>query len=287
MWKNKIEYFLFINLSRFIGLFPISFSRKIAHLIAFIFYYFIPIRKRVARENIKRAFPEKNPLQIRKILINSYINFATVFIEILYIYKLRKEEIKNFIKIEDDLVNKFKSEGKGVILLSAHFGNWEILAASSAVLDCSYSIVVKEVRNNLVDRFMNNLRCKWGNKVIKLTPTMRELIKEIREKKIIAILADQRAPIESPKIKFFGKETSVFTGPAYLSTKLNTPILCYLCYRDKDGTYIARSHPIEYDETAGEQEKIMQITKRYFEILETEIRKYPDHWLWFHDRWKH
>lgn len=287
MWKNKIEYFLFINLSRLIGLFPISFSRKIAHLIAFIFYYFIPIRKRVARENIKRAFPDKTPLQIRKILVNSYINFATVFIEILYIYKLRKEEIKNFIRIEDDLVNKFKSEGKGVILLSAHFGNWEILAASSAVLDCSYSIVVKEVRNNLVDRFMNNLRSKWGNKVIKLTPTMRELIKEIREKKIIAILADQRAPIESPKIKFFGKETSVFTGPAYLSIKLNTPILCYFCYRDKDGTYIARSHPIEYDTTASEQEKIMQITKRYFEILEKEIRKYPDHWLWFHDRWKH
>lgn len=286
--KNKIEYFLFISLSRFIGIFPLKFARKFAYIIGFVFYYFVPIRKEVARKNIKLAFPEKSDSEIRKILKKSYINFSIVFIEILYMYKFDFNKLKDVIKIEDYDLQDIVSQGNGLILLSAHFGNWEMLAASSAAkFGYPYSIVVKDVRNSLVDRFMNDLRCKWGNKIIKPGAALREIIKEIRDKKIVALLADQRATMEAPKMKFFGKETSVYTGPAYLAVRLKTPILCYLGYRNDDGTYSIRSHKIKVDDNLSDEEKVIQITKRYFEILETEIRKYPDHWLWFHDRWKY
>jgi KDO2-lipid IV(A) lauroyltransferase len=287
--QNKIEFFLFNLLSYFVTLFPLRVSRKLANVLAFLFYYFIPLRKDIAKKNLRFVFPHIDDKKLRRLLYQTYINFFIVLIEIFYLRVISVEELRAMVKInQPELIKKCLKEDKGLMFLSAHLGNWEILAASVALtIGIPYSIIVKPLRNNLVDKFMNDMRCKWGNKVVRLGISIKDIYRELLNKNIVALAADQRASEGSMKLSFFGRETSVFTGPATLSVKTGAPILVGMAVRQKDYSYEVNLVEIKVDEGLSESEKIQWITKKYINVLEEIIRKNPEQWLWFHDRWKH
>lgn len=288
--KNIIEYILFIALSwlfRFTGL---NFARRFSSVIAVVFFYFIPIRKKVTIENLQKAFPEYSAKKIKQIAYNSYKSFCISLVEILYMPWLTKEQLINEVKCQDkDIIVKRYEEGQGVILLSAHLGNWEYLAASvAAQINKKFSIIVKPQRNPYVDKWMNKARTKWGNEVIPLGVSVRNVFSALLKKEIVAIVADQRGPAESIKLDFFGRRTSVYTGPAVLSVKTNAPMIYGIITRQKDYSYqveikeIERSNlPDDYDE------KIKVLSERSIRYLEQVISKTPEQWLWMHKRWKH
>jgi KDO2-lipid IV(A) lauroyltransferase len=235
------------------------------------------------------VFPHIDDKKLRRLLYQTYINFFIVLIEIFYLRVISVEELRAMVKInQPELIKKCLKEDKGLMFLSAHLGNWEILAASVALtIGIPYSIIVKPLRNNLVDKFMNDMRCKWGNKVVRLGISIKDIYRELLNKNIVALAADQRASEGSMKLSFFGRETSVFTGPATLSVKTGAPILVGMAVRQKDYSYEVNLVEIKVDEGLSESEKIQWITKKYINVLEEIIRKNPEQWLWFHDRWKH
>lgn len=287
--QNKIEFFLFNFLSYFVTLFSLRVSRKLANVLAFLFYYFIPLRKEVARKNLQFVFPEFDKKKLNEVLYKSYVNFFIVLIEIFYLKVIDTENLKSMVRIKQpELIRECLKKNKGLIFLSAHFGNWEILAASTALtIGIPYSIIIKPLRNTLVDKFINDMRCKWGNKVVRLGISIKEIYRELLNKNIIALVADQRAAEGSMRFPFFGKETSVFVGPATLSVKTGSPILIGIAVRQEDYFYEIDLVEIKADNSLSEAEKIEQLTKSYLNVLENEIKKNPEQWLWFHDRWKH
>ena len=181
------------------------------------------------------------------------------------------------------------NEGKGVILLSSHFGNWEYGAISVGIqVKHSLSVVVKPLRNNLVDEFMNRGRTKFGNEVVPLGISIRRTYQTLKQKKIVAMVADQRGPIEGEKVDFFGKKASIYTGPAALALKTGAPILCGIPIRGKDFKYSMTLVEIPLTNLPdNEAEKEKEISQRYTSYLESVIRKYPEQWLWMHKRWKY
>ncbi len=257
---------------------------------AVVFFYLIPIRKKVVLNNLKIAFPENDFHTNKTLAFKIYQSFAITLVEILLLPYIKKEELINEVKCSSPelIVEKFK-EGKGLILLSSHFGNWEFLAISVAMqIQLPFSVIVKPLRNPLVYEWMNNFRTKFGNEVVPLGISVRKTYQTLKEKKIVAMVADQRGPIEGVKLDFFGKKVSVYTGPAALALKTGAPLICGIAIRQNDYTYKTELVEISQQNLpAGEEEKILELSQRYTSYLEEVIREHPEQWLWMHNRWKY
>ncbi len=288
--KNNLEYILFISLSYFFRIIGLKLSRRFSSVIAFFFYYIVPIRKDVVFDNLKHAFPEYSKDKIREIAYGSYKSFCFTLAEILYMPWLTDEQLKQIMVCEnqDLIVNKF-NENNGVILLSAHFGNWEYLATSVALqINKKFYVVVKPQRNPFVNNWMNKYRTKWTNEIVPLGVSIRNVFSVLLNKGIVAMVADQRGPKESMKLEFFGRMTSVYTGPAVLSLKTNSPIIYGISVRQKDLNYKVELFEVDRNNLPDNQdEKIKVLSERMIKNLEEIIRKNPEQWLWMHKRWKH
>jgi Kdo2-lipid IVA lauroyltransferase/acyltransferase len=290
MMKNRIEYILFVCFSWCFRLLGLNLSRKFATVLALVFFYLIPIRKKVVLNNLKIAFPEYDIHTIKKLSFKVYFSFMIFLVEILSIPFLKKEELINSVQCSNpELIVEKYNEGKGVILLSSHFGNWEFLAISVAIqIQLPFSVIVKPLRNPLVYEWMNKARTKYGNEVVPLGISIRKTYQTLKEKKIVAMVADQRGPVEGVKVDFFGRKVSAYTGPAALALKTGSPLICGIAVRQKDYKY--KTELVEISQQAlpdGEEEKILEISQRYTSYIENVIRENPEQWLWMHDRWKH
>jgi KDO2-lipid IV(A) lauroyltransferase len=288
--KNRIEYIVFILFSFCFRLLGLKLSRRFAAILALVFFYLIPIRKKVVFNNLKIAFPENDIHSNKKLAFKIYLSFAIALVEILYLPYMKKQELVNAVECSNPglIVEKYK-HGKGVILLSSHFGNWELGAISIGIqTQLPFSVIVKPLRNPLVYEWMNKARTKFGNEVVPLGISIRKTYQTLKEKKIVAMVADQRGPAEGVRVDFFGKKVSVYTGPAALAIKTGAPLICGIAVRDKDYNYkmflveISKQNLPDSDE-----EKILEISQRYTSYLEKIIRDNPEQWLWMHNRWKY
>lgn len=288
--KNRLEYIIFIVCSKIFQLLGLKISRIIAGFLAAVFFYLIPIRKKTVLENLGMAFPDYSEKTIRHIAFNNYKSFAIVTIEILLMPMFSRDEINNvtFCENSEMVLNKF-NEKNGLIVLTAHFGNWEYFGASfSSQLNLKFYLIVKPLRNPYVDKWMNRARTKWINEVIPMGVSVRKSYQILKDKLVLGMAGDQRGPEEGIKINFFGKLTSVYTGPAVFSLRAGAPIVCSLAIRQPDYRYKIIVHEISQENLPeGESEKITELSRRHILFLEKYIRQYPEQWLWMHKRWKH
>lgn len=287
---NILLYIYFKFLKIFIPLFPLSFIRKIAVLKGIFFYYCIPIRKKTAFNNLKIAFPDKNQKELYNIIKKSYINILTVILEFFYLDKLSLDEFNKIVKISNpELFYENIKLNNGLILVSAHFGNWELTAvAGSKILNKKFNVIYKEQTNKLLDKEINKIRTSCGNSMIEMKLSLRPILNALKNNEVVAMLADQSAPKESIKINFFNLEVPAFEGLAKIAIKTKAPVLFGLSVRNDNGSYAIYIHKIDtscYSEINDENVKIL--TQQYYNLLTDYIIKYPSQWLWFHKRFKH
>ncbi|MHB8580312.1 MAG: lysophospholipid acyltransferase family protein [Ignavibacteriaceae bacterium] len=287
---DKIEYIIFVAFSGLFKVLGLKTSRKFSYLLAFIFFYLIPIRKQVTIENLKRAFPEYSAKKIRRIAFESYRSFAITLIEILYIPNMTSDQVAKLILCgnNDFIIEKFK-ENRGVILLSAHFGNWEAMAVSlSLQLKIPFYAVIKAQRNLLVSDWLNKMRSKWGNKIVPLGISVREVYKALKDKNIVAMVADQRGPEDGIRVILFGRKAAIYAGPAALALKTKAPLLFAVAVRQPDYSYTTHFEEVSMkDLPEDDDEKIIEISQRHTSLLEEAVRRNPEQWLWMHKRWKY
>ena len=286
--KNKLEYILFLLFSKIFQLLGLKLSRKLSPILAALFYYFIPIRKATVLENLRNAFPDYCENKIRKIAFANYKSFAITLMEIFCLPSTNDIEKKVNCKNLNLIIDRY-IENNGVILLSAHFGNWEYMAISMGVqLGIPLAVVVKRQRNPYVTNWMNRVRTKWNNTIVHLGISIRDVYQILKEQQIVAMVADQRGPREGEKVNFFGRDLSVHTGPAALALKTGAPILYGISVRQKDYSYETTFTEISKENLSGShEEKVKQLSQKHMSYLEDFVRKYPEQWLWMHKRWKH
>jgi KDO2-lipid IV(A) lauroyltransferase len=288
--QNKIEYIIFLIFSGFVRALGLSLSRRLSYLLAVLFYYCIPIRKETVFENLKTAFPEYDEKKIKKIAFGTYRSFLITLMEILYLPSLDREGMKNFLFSEySNVVTDAFSRNKGLILLSGHFGNWEYLAMSMALkVNIPFTVIVKDQRNGFVSKWLNAARTKYNNKIVLLGPSIRQIYKELKERNIVALVADQRGDASGLRVNFFNKATALNSGPALLSLKTGAPIAYGLAIRQPDYSYKVIVEEISVENLPeNEADKVQEITQRHTAFLEKYIRQYPEQWLWMHKIWKY
>ncbi|MCL4540444.1 MAG: hypothetical protein M1469_05650 [Bacteroidetes bacterium] len=273
-------------------LFPLRRVQKMAASLGRFAYRHIPIRGDVARANLHLCFPEKEDGEIEKILEESYVNIATVLFEFLYFPKFTRENLRNFIDFSDEMYRLIESDlekGKGLIMISGHFSNWELIALTVGALSPkNLLIIVHPFHNEAVDNVAEGYRSHLGNITVPMGKSIRAALNQLTSNGILALLADQSAAKESPTARFFGVEVPTFQGPSSFALRTGAAVQVGFMIRTEDGKYRVDLQRVDYNDLKDEsEENVRELTQRHVNILEDYIRRYPDKWLWFHKRFKH
>jgi len=284
--KHFIEFYSLVIFAFLIRMVPLSLARFKARRLADFAFYVLEIRKNVLLENLTAAFPEKKPAELKIIARNTFRQFATTMVELLFCPKWSEEDLRKMVSMEGtNLLEEALSKGKGVVLVGAHFGNWELMGYRIAC-DFPLSFVVGRQKNTRVDDLLNSYRTAKNVKLIPIKIALRGVLQVLKDNEFIAILSDQDAHELGTFVDFFGRPASTPKAPAAFALKVGCPIIFGSIIR-KDGGFVVRFDPVPRPEPAGDQEKdIQNYTQAYTSILEGYVRRYPDHWFWLHRRWK-
>lgn len=284
------------GLLRLAGLFLRRFSvgivQKMAAAVGRFAYRRLKIRRDVALTNLRLCFPEKSDADLERILEGAYINMATVLFEFLCFPKFNAENLKNLVEFSEHsqrMVEDGLKKGRGLIMMSGHFSNWELIALTiGAHFPGRMQIIVHPFHNRAVDRVAEKYRCHLGNSTVPMANSVRAALTQLRSNGIVALLADQSAAKESDPAKFFGIDVPTFQGPASFALRTRAGMLGGFLIRNDDGKYLVDLREINYDDLEDDTpENVRKLTQRHVEMLESFIRRHPSDWLWFHRRFKH
>ncbi len=242
----------------------------------------------VADKNLKIAYGDAMTERERQALIKRvFQQFARAsLVEFLKGAHFTLEDIRHWVKVDSYAVaDALLARGKGVIVVSAHFGNWEWLCKRAAMEGYSIKVVARQSEDEKFNRLTDLVRGENGYTVHPRGDSPRALLKQLRENKAIAIVPDQKS--EDVFVPFFGKLAGTVAGPAVLALKTGAAILPMFCPRQPDGTYKTVFYPAIIPEPTGDTEAdIKKIMTEITADIEDIVRQYPDQWLWLHDRWR-
>jgi Kdo2-lipid IVA lauroyltransferase/acyltransferase len=287
-WKHTVEYKAFLGIARIVHSLSPAATVRLGRALGYVTYYFLPIRKKVALDNLRVAFPEKTRLERRRIARRVYANVGQTFFEFLRSPIRSKDELHRRVTFYNKhlLYEAFKSE-KGTILLTGHFGNWEIMAAAICALGFPIVVIGKRQRNRLADEIINDYRRAVGIETVPLGMGLRQFLRALKQNKFVAILADQDAHREGIFVDFFNRPSATAPGLALLSLKTGAQIIFGSCVIEKKGRYSVYLERIPTEDLDdADDQSIITLTQRHVHGLEEKIRQWPDHWFWMHKRWK-
>lgn len=288
--KNKLEYIAFIAVAKTVQLLGYKRLHIPAKIISFIFYNLLKIRRDVVFKNLRIAFPNKPDNELKLIAKKSYYHFSRLILEIMCIPKMSSEELQPLVQCSEvPELSKVYDKGKGLIFLTAHFGNWEYSAISVPLqMGTVMYPIVKPQRNPYVTDWLKKMRETHGNKVISLGMSIREIYKVLKDGKLLGVVGDQRGPKEGMRVKLFGRDTAIYSGTAELVLKLKVPIFVLFAARIEGSKFTAFTEQIEIDNLPeGYENQVKEINQRYMNLLEKYVKLYPEQWFWMHNIWKY
>jgi len=262
----------------------------IAHFLSFLMMTIDKDRYYHTKNNIREAYPSWTDKQIQTIAKSSYHNLALTFLEIAAMPYMSTSDILRCISFENiTLISEVYARGRGLILLSGHFGNWELLAFAAGILSkIPMTIIVKKQRNSYIAGMLEQLRTREGNTIIDADSAAKDIVRDVIRKRPIAFLVDQAGdPNKDIFIEFMGRPAVTHEAPAQLALRFTVPIIIGFAVRNDDGTYRVRLEEIPFDDLSNTQEGRIELTKRHVAALESIIHRHPQLWAWQHKRWKY
>jgi len=288
--RHIIEFVAFEFIAFLVQLLPLTVVRRMGRGLGRFVYTRIGHRRDVTLNNLRRAFPERPDVELVQVARGAFENIGISLLELLWFPRMTREQVLKEVRFDKpDIVRNAFNKGKGVIILTAHFGNWELLGQAMTVyFGYPFSGLAKTQSNRLVNERINRRRKLFGTKVIPMETSLRELLRALGDGEMVAIAADQAAPKENVPMEFFGTSVPTHTGPSVLSLKMGSPIVASFAVRSADGSYDAHLIEVPSEDLKGpSDENVIELTRRHVKITENIIRQYPDQWLWMHKRWKH
>ena len=253
-------------------------------------YYADVPHRRIVRRNLKFVYPEWTLKRIKETSLKIFQNIGITFIEICQIASISKEKLlsKSKIKGEKLLLDAIK-DNKGAILISAHLGNWEIVAPYlSANINARASMVGRRLRVKQINNLINGLRTRFGATVIDKEEGMPKMMRAIREGKMLGIMLDQGTQSSmGVKVNFYGKAVTATIGPALLALRCKCPVIPIFGVREVDGSLtIIVEPPLKLTRTKDLKADLKTNTQLMVNAIEKAVRAYPEQWFWVHKRWK-
>ncbi len=288
--SHQLEYLATLGAAKYAQGLSEESADRMGRRLGSVMYHVLPKRRKIALDNLRRALgSEYTEEQLEEITRQVFTNIGQTLIEFSRFKQLGRDGVRRVVTGpgEEHIARAF-AEGKGGILLTGHFGNWEILGAWVAAMGYPMDFLVGRQHNAKVDKLLLGFRSEMKVGLIPLATAARSVFKTLKANRITGIVADQHAPGGgSIVIDFFGRPAAWAKGPALFSIRSGAPLLPYLLRRERfDKHVLMPGEPIYPPNTGDEEKDIETMLVAYARFLEQGIRAYPDQWMWTHRRWK-
>lgn len=273
------------------SLLPLRVLYIFADVCYYINYYIIKYRRNVVRKNLCNAFPEKDIAEIVQIEKRYYRHLCDLFVEMYRMWHMPEKTIRRrcFFK-NPEVIRHYLDQGKSVIGVLGHYGNWEWMASYSLWLpaDVDFFMLYKPLHEKLFDRLMYKIRSRFRAKPVPMNDILRYILKNRQAGRLFlaGFIGDQTPNRDNLNfwMDFLHQETPVLTGTEKIARKFNLPVISLRMRKVKRGYY-----EVEFYDLCAEPNKLApgELTVMHTRMLEKYIQEEPELWLWSHKRWKH
>jgi Kdo2-lipid IVA lauroyltransferase/acyltransferase len=266
---------------------PLRVLYGLATLFGWITGRFFPYREHVVRENLAKAFPQLEPLQLRAVIRAYYAFYAEMLMEIIKGASMPPQEIRRRVHCHNlELARTYLAQGKPVLLVAAHQCNWEwMLLALALELGYPLDAAYKPLVNEWAEREMKKLRTRFGSRLVPAKELLADILKQRGRVRAIAMVADQEPTTSEHKYwtHFLGRDTAFYMGPEELARVTHFPVFFVAMRRLGRGEYELELQPL-----AAPAERLGhgELTERYARLVEAQIHAAAPYWPWSHKRWK-
>ena len=287
--RHRVEYAAYRAAKRFLLTLPHAAVRRVGHGLGAAGYTLLRSRRRLALDNLALALPELAAPERRRVARESFRQFGAALCEAISASRMEPEAIGTRFDVEgEEHRAAAQVPGRGLFLMTAHFGPWEVAAYPIGNLFANLQLVARPPDNPYVAADLERMRARFGSRLITKAGAGHRMLNAVRRGGTVGLLIDQRVrPEVGVLVPFFGRP--VWTTPvlAYLSLVTRAPVLPAFCYPAGADRYLLRFLPaIEPDAPAPGKEAETALTARYLAVVEAEIRRRPELWLWMHRRWE-
>jgi KDO2-lipid IV(A) lauroyltransferase len=284
-----IGFYIFYGINWIMTLLPLRILFIFSDLIFLIMYYFPGYRRKVVAINLKNSFPEKSDKELKTIEKKFYHHLCDLFIETLKLAHIsNKQQMKRMHLTNPELLDRFYEEGRDVVMVLGHYGNWEWLNILPKYTRLRNVPIYKPLQNKYFDRFMLNLRSKNDCDPTAMSNVIREIIRnrKINKRALYGFMTDQTPPRGEIRFwtNFLNQDTPVYLGAEKIALKYDMAIVFINIQKIKRGYYDLTAELL-FEKTAGIHEQV--ITEAHVKRLGEIICEKPEFWLWSHRRWKH
>lgn len=288
-YRRYYLYYIGRSLAFIFYILPLNVGLCIATILGRIAFNILGKYRRITIDNLRAAFgSEKSDTEIYSIARKVFENLACNAVEMINFPRITKENLDKYVTIENiDIIDKALEKGKGAIVLTGHFGNWELLALTIRMKGYPGAVVGRRIYFYKYDKWLNSLRRLHDVNIVYRDESPRNILKILKKNGIMGMLADQDVDsVEGVFVNFFGKSAYTPIGPAALASVSGASIIPAFMVRDGGRYRLAIEKPIELVDTGDRQKDVAVNTQKWSDVVESYIRQYPDHWVWLHRRWK-
>ena len=290
--RERVEYLALRAILGLLAAVPLTLALRLGELGALFAYVVDRPHRRIGMTNLAIAFPDRSLRERRAILRGSFLNLGRMAAELAHLPHLSPERLEEMVRFEDEAWWREAvgwERSTGVLVLSGHFGNWELLVFAHGMRGHPVHMVHRAIANPLVDRWLNDLRARAGTRMIRKSAGAGGVLHALRERALLVLPIDQNSTRGlGVFVDFFGELASTNAGMARIALRTDAPIVpAFIVREGRSARHRVHVLPIlEVERTGDAEADVRRNTQRFTAVFEEMVRRYPEHWLWMHKRWK-
>ncbi|HUF66808.1 MAG TPA: lysophospholipid acyltransferase family protein [Gemmatimonadaceae bacterium] len=262
---------------------------RLGERIGLLGYAPLGIRREVVERQIAGAFPGLDRDGVRKLARRAYAHLGRSTIETALLSSLGREGILSLVTevVGWDAIEEAHAAGRGIVIVSGHFGNWELAGAYLPARGVPMDVIVRRQANPLFDDFLDTTRARLGMSVVNDADAVKRTPRALREGRAVGFVSDQGLlGLASTFVPFFGRPARTPRGAAVFALRFGAPVVFITAVRLPSGTYRFIAERVEVQLTGDREADSDAIVRRYTEILEEWVRRAPEQYFWHHRRWR-
>lgn len=286
---QRIEFYSMRGLLNGLNLLSWETACRIGARLGAAGYKPLGIRKRVVEKQIAGAFPEKSHEEVQRIALASFEHLGRTAIETALLPRQGDRAILKLVEQVDgwEHVERARSEGKGMIFVAGHHGNWELLGGYISARGIPFEVIARGMGNPLFGDYINEIRTSLGMIVMHDSQAVKRTPRALRAGRAVGFLSDQGVKgLASTYVTFLGRPAKTPRGAAVFALRFNAPVFFADGIRLPNGKYRVIIEPVEVALTGDREKDVDAIVIRFTELLEKWVRKVPEQYFWQHRRWR-
>ena len=290
--RDAIEYWALRAAVGFLAVLSLTLALRVGEAVAFVVYVVDRVHRRIGMRNLALAFPDLPIAEHRRILRGSFLNLGRMAAELAHLPKLSAADLRDMVQFEDEAWWEEAvtwERSTGVLVLSGHFGNWELLVYAHGMRGHPVHLVHRAIANPRIDEWLHALRARAGTRMIRKSRGAEGVLRALHDHGLLVLPIDQNSTRGlGVFVDFFGVPASTNAGLARIALRADAPIVPVFIVREgRTARHRVHVLPIlEIERTGDPVEDVRRNTARFTALFEEMVRKHPEHWLWMHKRWK-